>query len=176
FPNVGKSSVINSLKRRKCCQTGALPGLTRQLQEVEARWNDAAELSLRNAVRVDSLVDPISPVNAILRRCSIKTLMLHYGIPQFDDCDQFLALLSRRFGRLKKGGRPNLIASAKQVLKDWNSGKLRYYTEPPEQTSPGGDNNSLENATEIVAAFSKEFDSGRRWSKDIRVLVDGWWG
>uniref|UniRef100_A0A183BUA0 CP-type G domain-containing protein n=1 Tax=Globodera pallida TaxID=36090 RepID=A0A183BUA0_GLOPA len=91
FPNVGKSSVINSLKRRKCCQTGALPGLTRQLQEVEldkhirlidspgvvlapkGTLNDAAELSLRNAVRVDSLVDPISPVNAILRRCSIKT-------------------------------------------------------------------------------------------------------
>uniref|UniRef100_A0A914H944 G domain-containing protein n=1 Tax=Globodera rostochiensis TaxID=31243 RepID=A0A914H944_GLORO len=70
FPNVGKSSVINSLKRRKCCQTGALPGLTRQVQEVEldkhirlidspgvvlapkGTLNDAAELSMRNAVRV----------------------------------------------------------------------------------------------------------------------------
>uniref|UniRef100_A0A183CKP7 AIG1-type G domain-containing protein n=1 Tax=Globodera pallida TaxID=36090 RepID=A0A183CKP7_GLOPA len=64
----------------------SLPGLTRQLQEVEldkhirlidspgvvlapkGTLNDAAELSLRNAVRVDS------PVNAILRRCSIKTV------------------------------------------------------------------------------------------------------
>uniref|UniRef100_A0A183CP65 SCP domain-containing protein n=1 Tax=Globodera pallida TaxID=36090 RepID=A0A183CP65_GLOPA len=33
----------------------------------------------------------------------------------------------------QKSGRPNLIASAKQVLKDWNNGKLRYYTEPPEK-------------------------------------------
>jgi nuclear GTP-binding protein len=29
FPNVGKSSVINSLKRKKSCQTGAIPGLTK---------------------------------------------------------------------------------------------------------------------------------------------------
>lgn len=29
FPNVGKSSVINSLKRKKICLSGALPGLTR---------------------------------------------------------------------------------------------------------------------------------------------------
>uniref|UniRef100_A0A183C428 BZIP domain-containing protein n=1 Tax=Globodera pallida TaxID=36090 RepID=A0A183C428_GLOPA len=61
--------------------------------------------------------------------------------------------------------------SEQNVLKDWNSGKLRYYTEPPEQTSPGGDNNSLENATEIVATFSKEFDLDAL-EQDIRVLVD----
>jgi nuclear GTP-binding protein len=41
--------------------------------------------------------------------------MLHYGIPEFADCDQFLALLSRRLGRLKKGGRPDLNAAAKQA-------------------------------------------------------------
>ena len=29
FPNVGKSSVINSLKRRKSCNTGAIPGVTK---------------------------------------------------------------------------------------------------------------------------------------------------
>nr|CAD2173887.1 unnamed protein product [Meloidogyne enterolobii] len=35
FPNVGKSSVINSLKRKRSCQTGATPGLTRQMQEIQ---------------------------------------------------------------------------------------------------------------------------------------------
>merc|ERR1712072_631283 len=35
FPNVGKSSVINSLKRSAAVQTGAMPGVTRCLQEVK---------------------------------------------------------------------------------------------------------------------------------------------
>ncbi len=29
FPNVGKSSVINSLKRNKSCSVGATPGVTK---------------------------------------------------------------------------------------------------------------------------------------------------
>ena len=29
YPNVGKSSVINSLKRSQACETGAMPGLTK---------------------------------------------------------------------------------------------------------------------------------------------------
>ena len=29
FPNVGKSSVINSLKRAKACGVGATPGFTK---------------------------------------------------------------------------------------------------------------------------------------------------
>ena len=29
FPNVGKSSVINSLKRSQACETGAMPGVTK---------------------------------------------------------------------------------------------------------------------------------------------------
>ncbi len=35
FPNVGKSSFINSLKRGKVCITGNLPGVTRQVQEIQ---------------------------------------------------------------------------------------------------------------------------------------------
>jgi nuclear GTP-binding protein len=42
--------------------------------------------------------------------------MLHYTIPEFSDCDQFLALLARRTGKLKKGGRPDFNAAAKQVF------------------------------------------------------------
>merc|ERR1712019_239525 len=33
FPNVGKSSVINSLKRSKSCHVGSVPGITKAMQE-----------------------------------------------------------------------------------------------------------------------------------------------
>ena len=35
FPNVGKSSVINSLKRTKVCNVGSTPGLTKAIQEIQ---------------------------------------------------------------------------------------------------------------------------------------------
>jgi nuclear GTP-binding protein len=35
FPNVGKSSIINSMKRSKACNTGNQPGVTRQMQEIQ---------------------------------------------------------------------------------------------------------------------------------------------
>lgn len=41
--------------------------------------------------------------------------MVHFNIPEFQDCDQFLALISRKLGRLKKGGRPDFNAAAKYV-------------------------------------------------------------
>ena len=34
FPNVGKSSLINSLKRSKAAATGNTPGVTKQMQEI----------------------------------------------------------------------------------------------------------------------------------------------
>ncbi|KAJ1352961.1 Guanine nucleotide-binding protein-like 3 [Parelaphostrongylus tenuis] len=123
FPNVGKSSVINSLKRRRACNVGAMPGVTKEVQEIEldkhirlidspgvvllsAKDLDPVEVALRNAIRIDSLVDYVGPVCAILRRCSKETLMLHYSIPEFNSTDQFLALVARKLGRLKKGARP----------------------------------------------------------------------
>ncbi|ULU04437.1 hypothetical protein L5515_013446 [Caenorhabditis briggsae] len=172
FPNVGKSSVINSLKRRKACNVGNLPGITKELQEVELDKNirlidspgvilvsqkelDPIEVALKNAIRVDNLLDPIAPVHAILRRCSKETLMLHYNLADFNSVDQFLAQLARRIGKLRRGARPDLNAAAKRVLNDWNTGKLRYYTHPPEAGSVKDDTSV---PVEVVTQFSKEFD------------------
>jgi nuclear GTP-binding protein len=34
FPNVGKSSIINSLKRSRACAVAPTPGFTRTVQEI----------------------------------------------------------------------------------------------------------------------------------------------
>ncbi|KAI1287433.1 Guanine nucleotide-binding protein-like 3 -like protein [Halotydeus destructor] len=161
FPNVGKSSVINSLKRGKACNVGATPGLTRTVQEVSLdkhiklidspgivfaklnQFGDAGSgaeksrlvtslIALRNATKIETLEDPVTPVEAILSRIKKEDLMLFYKLPDFNSSSAFLQALSRRFGKLKKGGVANTRASAKIVLQDWNSGKLKYYTVPPE--------------------------------------------
>ena len=51
------------------------------------------------------------------------------------------------------------------MLNDWNSGKLRYFTEPPEHKIVS------EFQPELVAEFVKEFDLDNL-QENIRVLVD----
>jgi len=77
LPNVGKSSLINSLKRCHVVNVGSTPGLTRSMQEVQldknvklldcpgvvmlkAQENDAS-IALKNCKRIEKLEDPISP-------------------------------------------------------------------------------------------------------------------
>lgn len=77
LPNVGKSSLINSLKRSHVANVGSTPGLTRSLQEVQLDKNvklldcpgvvmlrskeNAVPITLRNCKRIEKLEDPISP-------------------------------------------------------------------------------------------------------------------
>uniref|UniRef100_A0A1I8EUK4 Guanine nucleotide-binding protein-like 3 homolog n=1 Tax=Wuchereria bancrofti TaxID=6293 RepID=A0A1I8EUK4_WUCBA len=186
YPNVGKSSFINSLKRKRVCDVGAIPGITRQVQEIDLDKHirlldspgvilepkgrlDSSEIALKNAVRVESLADPVAPVQAILRRCSRDSLILHYEIPEFKTCDEFLAYIARKGGRLKKGGCPDLNAAARKVLMDWNRGRLRYFTEPPETMV---DQNPNLCSVELLSEMSKEFDL-ETLDDEQKALVEG---
>ncbi|XP_037074158.1 guanine nucleotide-binding protein-like 3 homolog [Pollicipes pollicipes] len=167
LPNVGKSSVINSLKRSRACGVGATPGVTRAVQEIQLdakiklldspgmvlQTGDAgdAATALRNAFKIEQLDDPALPVEAILRRADRRQLMLHYRLPMFSTTAEFLLLLARRQGRLKRGGVPDAAAAARLVLQDWNTGRIKYYTHPPAAAAAVGD------AT-IVTQMAAEFD------------------
>ena len=165
MPNVGKSSLINSLKRSRACQTGATPGVTKTMQEVQldskiklldspglvlasGNMSDAS-VALRNAIKVETLADPVTPVVAIIARVPRPHLMLHYGISSFSDTAEFLAKLAIASGKLKKGGVPDRNLAARIVLQDWNSGKIKYFTHPPEKKT--------ESSSQIVTEFSKDF-------------------
>ncbi|KIR70651.1 nuclear GTP-binding protein [Cryptococcus deuterogattii CA1014] len=156
YPNVGKSSLINSLKRSRACGVAAMPGKTRVVQEVtldkgvkildcpgvvledvgshmegEEGRKRQAEIMLRNCVKAELVQDPISPVEVILNKVEPAQLQKLYNIPAYDDVRDFLIKMALTRGRLGKGGIPDLEASAVQVLRDWNSGKISYYTTPP---------------------------------------------
>lgn len=46
--------------------------------------------------------------------CNLQ-LILHYEIPEFKTCEEFLSYIARKGGRLKKGGRPDLNAAARKA-------------------------------------------------------------
>jgi nuclear GTP-binding protein len=98
YPNVGKSSLINSLKRNKAVDIGATPGVTKVAQEVYLDSNirlldcpgivfskDETDVAviLRNCVKIERIPDVITPVAEIIRRSTPERLMLQYRVPQF---------------------------------------------------------------------------------------------
>ena len=181
YPNVGKSSVINSLKRSKVCKAGSSAGVTRTTQLVKLDKNirlidcpgivfSAAtedELVLQNAVNVQQLSDPITAVLAIMKRVSPEHLMLTYKIPGFDTVDDFLAHIADKFGLFGKGHIPNLNKAAKAVVTDWVSGKIPYYTLPPENKLAA----NAQVSSTIVDSFAEEFDLNQAFAKSQNALL-----
>ncbi|KAJ2088438.1 nuclear GTP-binding protein nug1 [Coemansia sp. RSA 986] len=155
FPNVGKSSLINSLKRSRVCGVGSTPGFTKFVQEIhldsKLKLMDCpgivfnsplkgvnkldktavAEMMLRNCIKVELLDDPIAPVDLIVQRSNPLSLQVMYNVPAFHDTRNFLVQLARQRGMLKRQGIADLESAARIVLNDWNKGKLPYYTLPP---------------------------------------------
>lgn len=111
-----------------------------------------AGVALRNAIKVDTMDDPLTPVRAILQRCHKQQMMLHYHITDYSSVDEFLSLVARGIGKLKRGGIPDQAMAARMVLNDWNTGKIKYFTHPPE-----AETRSTHISAEIVSSYSKEF-------------------
>lgn len=170
LPNVGKSSLINSLKRCHVVNVGATPGLTRSMQEVQLDKNvklldcpgvvmlksglNDASVALRNCKRIEKLEDPVGPVKEILKLCPAKLLVTMYKVPSFDAVDDFLQKVATVRGKLKKGGIVDVEAAARIVLHDWNEGKIPYYTMPPIRSQ----NEVSKSEARIVSELGKEFN------------------
>ncbi|EEY60643.1 guanine nucleotide-binding protein-like 3 [Phytophthora infestans T30-4] len=171
YPNVGKSSVINSLKRSKAASVSSTAGHTKVMQEVHIDskiklldcpgivfdHSDSSALLLRNCINTESMADPVGAVQVLLTRCQPEQLAELYQLPVdtvskcFQDAVQFLVLVAQSKGKLGKGGIPDRQAAARIVLQDWNRGKLPYFTPPPDQSVQVLD-------TQLVTSFGQEFN------------------
>ncbi|XP_023936909.2 guanine nucleotide-binding protein-like 3 homolog [Bicyclus anynana] len=179
LPNVGKSSIINSLNRSKACNVGSTPGVTKQMQTVQidskikildspgivfhAGAESDATVALKNALKVGSLKDPVTPATAILQRAHKHTLVALYCIPEFNTPQEFFASVASRMGRYKKGGVPDQDAAARILLNDWNTGKVRYYTVPPEAPAAHVE-------ARIVSRAAPEFDINQYEAMETDVI------
>jgi len=167
YPNVGKSSLINSLKRTRAVGVGATPGFTKTVQEIHLDKNiklldcpgivfgnsnnSDNDIILRNCVKVEQIPDAIEPVETILKRCKKEQLLQIYMIPDFSSVTEFLIHIAGKRGKLGKGGKPELNAAAKTILQDWNGGKIPFFTEPPKIKN-------VHLSASIVAEWGTAFD------------------
>ena len=111
--------------------------------------------------QLETLQDPIEPVEAILKRCNCNQIMLHYKVPAFSDVHEFLALLATRLGRLRKGGIPDKNKAARRVLQDWNECVFFFFF--------------FCNTVDIDYLFTRKRTTGimdcGRTSKDVRKCI-----
>lgn len=208
YPNVGKSSILNSLKRFRAVGVSPRPGFTTSLQEVVLDKNirlidspgvvfddyDTSNLSLgasailRNGIDADSINDPIPAIQELLERCTMESLMMTYNVPAFprgvDGVMTFLAMVARTKGRVLKGGIPDKTMAARLVIKDWNKGKIPYYSVPPnanDNKSSSSDVNMSSSGSapagvgdaKIVSKFSEEFDINKIMEAHDKELMEG---
>ena len=146
FPNVGKSSVINSLKRQRAVATGNTPGVTKAMQEVQldkhivlldspgvvlSTKEQSDSLILRQAVKVEHVEDPLRVVEALMNRVDKEELQKVYEMEQIDSLSALLGNVSRKNGYLKHGGAANFDQAARRVIRDYLDGKIAFFTPAP---------------------------------------------
>ncbi|KAG6380703.1 NGP1NT-domain-containing protein [Boletus reticuloceps] len=157
YPNVGKSSVINTIKSGKVCRVAPIPGetkvwqyitLTRRIYLIDcpgivptSAHDSQTSTVLKGVVRVEALPTPSEHIPALMERVKPLYLSRTYDIPLPDpddpmrvwDPEQFLNTLAKMKGRLLKGGEPDVDGVAKIILTDWVRGRIPFFVPPPER-------------------------------------------
>ncbi len=139
YPNVGKSSLINAMKGKKSAPTSILSGYTKNVQMIRTH---------RRIMLMDTPgVIPYSENDFIkhaligtidfnqIREADIVALKLmelypgmveyFYGVDPQKDKEETIKEIALKRGILKKGGKPDITKTAKTILRDWQTGKIK---------------------------------------------------
>jgi len=182
YPNVGKSSVINTLRSKKVCKTAPIAGETKVWQYITLirkiylidcpgivypQGDTETDLILKGVVRVENVKDPENHIHAVLNRVKKEHLVGHYSYAKltssdneipWKDAEDFLTKLALGSGRLLRGGEPDLSTVAKMVLNDFQRGNLPHYVSPPGCES-GPSSNPKQTSSDPNSIFAeKSFD------------------
>eukprot|EP00331_Platyophrya_macrostoma_P001886 CAMPEP_0176424676 /NCGR_PEP_ID=MMETSP0127-20121128/10965_1 /TAXON_ID=938130 /ORGANISM="Platyophrya macrostoma, Strain WH" /LENGTH=565 /DNA_ID=CAMNT_0017805751 /DNA_START=20 /DNA_END=1717 /DNA_ORIENTATION=+ len=147
YPNVGKSSVINSLKGQHSCKAAPVPGETKVWQYVTLTKRiylidcpgvvysgddqEEQELVLKGVVRAERLEDTTYYIPFLLQKAKKSDLEKIYSVTDWDNAEEFLEKFAIKNGKLLKGGEPDTQTAGRMILMDWQRGRIPYYTMPP---------------------------------------------
>ncbi|KAK9882500.1 hypothetical protein WA026_021847 [Henosepilachna vigintioctopunctata] len=158
YPNVGKSSIINTLRSKKVCKVAPIAGETKVWQYITLMKRiylidcpgvvypsaeTDSEKVLKGVVRIELINNPEDYIEEVLNRVKKEYLIKTYKIEDWSNATEFLEKLAYRSGKLLKKGEPDIGIVARMVLNDWQRGKLPFYVSPPgfeEPLSKPGEN------------------------------------
>ncbi|NXP50660.1 NOG2 protein, partial [Heliornis fulica] len=152
YPNVGKSSVINTLRSKKVCNVAPIAGETKVWQYITLMrriflidcpgvvypsGDTETDIVLKGVVQVEKIKSPEDHISAVLERAKPEYIRKTYKIDSWNDTEDFLEKLACRTGKLLKGGEPDLQTVSKMVLNDWQRGRIPFFVKPPNaETGP----------------------------------------
>uniref|UniRef100_A0A8C7XN56 Nucleolar GTP-binding protein 2 n=1 Tax=Oryzias sinensis TaxID=183150 RepID=A0A8C7XN56_9TELE len=151
YPNVGKSSVINTLRSKKVCNVAPIAGETKVWQYITLMRriflidcpgvvypseDSESDIVLKGVVQVEKIKNPEDHIEAVLERAKPEYVQKTYRIPSWNSTEDFLEKLAFRTGKLLKGGEPDISTVSKMVLNDWQRGRIPFFVKPP---GPEGD-------------------------------------
>lgn len=154
YPNVGKSSTLNSLLNRHNAKAAvsATPGKTKHIQTFETESfticdcpglvfpnmaMSKAELLLNGVLSIDNMREYLEPVELMANRIQISSVEKLYNIKiqvqrGISLAESILAAYALSRGMFTSNfGNPDMSRAARIILKDYVSGSLLYCYPPP---------------------------------------------
>ncbi|XP_040123670.1 large subunit GTPase 1 homolog [Oryx dammah] len=158
YPNVGKSSTINTILGNKKVSVSATPGHTKHFQTLYVEpglclcdcpglvmpsfVSTKAEMVCSGILPIDQMRDHVPPVSLVCQNIPRHVLEATYGIdiikPREDEdpqrpptSEELLTAYGCMRGFMTAHGQPDQPRSARYILKDYVSGKLLYCHPPP---------------------------------------------
>ena len=138
YPNVGKSSLINALSGRGAAKTSSESGYTKGMQKIKVdnkimlldtpgvlphREKDDAKHGKIGSIDYAKIKDPELVVLKLIED-EQELIEEHYGA-YGGDAEEILEEIALKFNKKSKGGKPDLEATARFVLKEWQTGKIK---------------------------------------------------
>ena len=135
YPNTGKSSIINAICGKKKAGTSPTSGYTKGKQLLRMAKGvflldtpgvfpykeKGIKLALIGAEDFSKVKDPDLVVLKLLEEQG-ERIKKHYGVE--GDGEEVIEAVAKKFHKLKKGGKLDIISTSKMILKDWQRGKI----------------------------------------------------
>ncbi|GMG16783.1 unnamed protein product [Phytophthora fragariaefolia] len=145
YPNVGKSTLINSVKRRQVANVSSNPQSTKTAQEVQygekitlvdcpaldPDYSDESSAIMRHGIAGVFVEDPVPVVKSVIERGDAMNLMQTLQIPVFRNHEEFLSKLAIKRNMLRKGGDPDILMVARTFLQNLGKGVYSPSCLPP---------------------------------------------
>ncbi|KAM4872538.1 nucleolar GTP-binding protein 2 isoform 1-T1 [Thomomys bottae] len=169
YPNVGKSSVINTLRSKKVCSVAPIAGETKVWQYITLMRriflidcpgvvypseDSETDIVLKGVVQVEKIKTPEDHIGAVLERAKPEYISKTYKIDSWENAEDFLEKLAFRTGKLLKGGEPDLQTVGKMVLNDWQRGRIPFFVKPPSAESPSSPQPVPSSSSEVITEGS----------------------
>ncbi|MCX8163330.1 MAG: 50S ribosome-binding GTPase [Candidatus Micrarchaeota archaeon] len=143
IPNVGKSSLINSLVGRKVAQTGFRAGITKAITWIKLsekiriidspgtiEKNQEEEiLALGAAIDAQKIKNPHKIALKIIKKFfetgKEENLFKNFKIEKTTDFEKIIEQIAKKRGLYLKGGELNIEEACKILIREWQKGKIK---------------------------------------------------